>query len=132
MTSGSDFSGNGRSAGQRPDAVIGVNRYTADHATQVWLNPAAFNVTAVRTEKRYGNLGFNALVGPTAFTMDAGLHKTFIIADKQKLTFRLESFNTLNHTVFANPNGTFNNTNFGKSLSARSPRAYQLALKYNF
>ena len=132
VVSGSDFAGNGRSAGQRPDAVAGVDPYIKDHNTQIWLNPAAFSVIGPRTDKRFGNLGFNAVLGPSAFTMDAGLHKAFNITDKQKVTLRLESFNTLNHTVFANPNVTLNNTNFGKSLSARLPRAYQIALKYVF
>jgi hypothetical protein len=48
------------------------------------------------------------------------------------MTVRLESFNTLNHTVFSNPTAALNTVTFGKSLSARSPRAYQLAMKYVF
>jgi hypothetical protein len=132
VTSGSDLAGNGRSSGQRPDAVAGVDPYAEDLATQMWLNPAAFSVTAVRTKKRFGNLGYNALIGPSAFSMDAGLHKTFNLTERQKMTVRFESFNTLNHTVFNNPTATLNNVNFGRSLSARSPRAYQLALKYVF
>jgi hypothetical protein len=132
VTSGSDLAGNGRSSGQRPDAVSGVDPYLEDHTTQNWLNPAAFSVTAVRAQKRFGNLGYNALIGPSAFSMDAGLHKTFTVRERQKVTVRIESFNTLNHTVFANPTATVNNANFGKSLSARAPRAYQMAVKYVF
>jgi hypothetical protein len=112
--------------------VYGIDPYVEDHATQVWLNPAAFSVTAVRAQKRFGDLGYNALIGPSAFTMDAGLHKTFSLTERQKMTVRLESFNTLNHTVFSNPTAATNNVNFGKSLSARTPRAYQIALKYVF
>jgi hypothetical protein len=129
VTSGSDLAGNGRSSEQRPDAVYGIDPYLEDHATQNWLNPAAFSVTAVRAQKRFGNLGYNAVIGPSAFTMDAGLHKTFAVRGHQKLTVRIESFNTLNHTLFANPTAAVNNANFGKSMSARAPRAYQLALK---
>ncbi len=132
VTSGSDFVGNGRSAGQRPDAVAGVDPYLEDLSTQMWLNAAAFSVAAVKSDKRFGNLGYNALLGPSAFTMDSGLHKTFAVSDRQNVTFRLESFNTLNHTVFSNPTGAVNNANFGRILSARSPRAYQIALKYAF
>jgi hypothetical protein len=64
--------------------------------------------------------------------MDSGLHKSFSITDRQSLTFRLEAFNTLNHTQFSSPNTTLNNVNFGKILSAASPRLYQVALKYVF
>jgi hypothetical protein len=97
-----------------------------------WLTPSAFSITAVQAQKRFGNLGFYALNGPSAFTMDSGLHKSFSITDRQSLTFRLEAFNTLNHTQFSSPNTTLNNVNFGKILSAASPRLYQVALKYVF
>jgi hypothetical protein len=131
VTSGADNAGNGRSAGQRPDAT-GLDPYIRNHDTQQWLNPAAFSVTAVKADKRFGNLGYNALIGPSAFTMDTGLHKAFAVHEQQKVTLRIESFNTLNHTVFNNPTAAVNNANFGKSLGARSPRAYQLAVKYVF
>uniref|UniRef100_Q02CK8 TonB-dependent receptor, plug n=1 Tax=Solibacter usitatus (strain Ellin6076) TaxID=234267 RepID=Q02CK8_SOLUE len=132
VTSGADLAGNGRNSGQRPDAVAGIDPYAEDHATQTWLNPAAFSVVAVKAEKRFGDLGYNALIGPSAFTMDAGLHKTFNLTERQKITVRLESFNALNHTVFNNPTAATNNVNFGRALSAHTPRAYQLALKYVF
>jgi outer membrane receptor protein involved in Fe transport len=132
VTSGADYVGNGRSAGQRPDAVSGIDPYVRDHDTQVWLNPSAFSVAAARTLHRFGDLGYNALLGPAAFSMDTGLHKTFNVSEGQRLTLRLESFNTLNHTVLNNPTAATNNVNFGKILSARSPRAYQIALKYTF
>ncbi|MBV9082273.1 MAG: hypothetical protein JOZ62_06345 [Acidobacteriaceae bacterium] len=54
------------------------------------------------------------------------------MTERQQLTFRLESFNTLNHTVFNSPVASVNNTNFGRILSTKSPRAYQIALKYTF
>jgi hypothetical protein len=132
VVSGSDFVGNGRSAGQRPDLVFGVDPYVEEPTIQRWLNSAAFATASLRTQKQFGNLGFNALNGPSAFTMDSGLHKSFPIAERQQLTLRIEAFNTLNHTVFSNPNGTLNNANFGQILSARAPRAYQIALKYVF
>jgi hypothetical protein len=133
LTSGSDFTLNGRSAGQRPDAVSGIDPYNQNIDSLVWLNPAAFSVTAVKAEKRFGNLGFDALVGPHAFTMDTGLHKTFSISERQKMTVRLESFNTLNHPVFSSPVATYNNANFTMiTTTTGSPRAYQVALKYAF
>jgi hypothetical protein len=132
VTSGSDYYGNGRSSGQRPDAVSGVAPYLRNLDTQMWLNSAGFSTAAVKSQKRFGNLGYNALRGPRAFTLDSGLHKTFTLAEGQKLTFRLESFNSLNHTVFSNPTASMSNANFGKILTAKSPRAFQLALKYVF
>ncbi len=132
VVSGNDYVGNGRSAGQRPDDVVTVDPYLENLNTQIWLNAAAFSITAVKAQARFGNLGFDSLLGPSAFTLDSGLHKTFNITEKQHLIFRLEAFNTLNHTTFGNPNTTLNNTSFGLITSAGSPRAYQIALKYVF
>ncbi len=132
VVSGNDYYGNGRSAGQRPDAVAGIDPYIETLGNQTWLNPAAFSVAAVAAQKRFGDLGFDALTGPRAFTLDAGLHKTFSISERQKLTFRLEAFNALNHPVFSNPVATLNNPNFGKITGVGSPRLYQVAFKYVF
>lgn len=132
VTTGSDLVGTGRASGQRPDVVAGIDPYVATLDPLMWLNPAAFSIAGNKAEHRYGDLGYNALLGPSAFTMDSSLHKTFNLSERQRLIFRLESFNTLNHTVFHNPNTTLNNANFGEILSAGSARAYQLALKYEF
>jgi hypothetical protein len=132
VVSGSDFYGNGRSAGQRPDDVPTVDPYVENVGALIWLTPTAFSTTAVKAQKRFGNLGYMALLGPTAFTMDTGLHKTFNMTERQRITLRLEVFNVLNHVTFGNPNTTLNNTLFGLITSAGSPRAFQVALKYVF
>lgn len=132
VVSGSDFVGNGRASGQRPNDVPTIDPYIENLSTVTWLNPAAFSTAVLKSQKLFGNLGFNALLGPTVFTLDAGLHKTFNITESQKVTFRLEAFNALNHLTFGNPNATLNNTLFGLFTSAGAPRAFQLALKYVF
>jgi hypothetical protein len=132
VTTGNDYVGNGRSAGQRPDAVAGMDPYVRDHATQVGLNPAAFSITAVKAQKRFGNLGFYPLTGPSAFNIDAGLHKTFPLHEQHQLTFRLESFNTLNHTQLSNPTTAMNSPQFGIITGTGSQRLFQVAIKYGF
>jgi len=133
VTSGGDFVGNGRSGGQRPDAVAGVDPYLSVGPGLMYLNPAAFSTVAVKAQKRFGDLGFDALWGPSQFTMDTGLHKTFDITERQHLTFRLEAFNTLNHQPFGNPVAALNNVQFGLFTGTSvSPRTLQLALKYAF
>ncbi len=135
VLSGNDYVGNGRSTGQRPDAVGGVDPYLdmSNTTNLMYLNPAAFSIAAVKAQKRFGNLGFDALWGPTQFTMDTGLHKSFRVTEKQSLTFRLEAFNTLNHQPFSNPVATLNNAQFGQFTGTSvAARVVQLALKYAF
>jgi hypothetical protein len=53
--------------------------------------------------RHYGNLGRNALVGPTYKQWDFVLYKNTAISEHVKLQLRAEFFNLLNHPNFANP-----------------------------
>jgi hypothetical protein len=130
VLTGSDVVGNGRSDGQRPDVVLGVNPYIRQGV--VWLSAAAFTTVNTRAEKRFGYLGFNALRGTSALILNAALHKTVPITERQRITFRLETFNMLNHPNMGNPVVTFSSPNFGKIQTASGNRNVQLAVKYSF
>ena len=132
VLSGTDLVGNGYVDGQRPDLAGGVSPYIRDTNTLVWLNAAAFDIVTPKRERRYGNLGYNALRGASGFSFDAALHKTFTIREGHRLTFRFEMFNALNHKVLNSPNANASNPNFGQILGASDGRNIQLALKYIF
>jgi hypothetical protein len=132
---GRDVVGNGQGGPQRPDAVQGVDPrlYTADRL--VWLTSAAYNVAGVTRDKRFGDLGFNTARGPGAFNWDLAIHKIFSITESQKLMFRFEMFNWLNHFTPGNPSTTLTDPNFGIITSAAAnttARNIQFALKYTF
>jgi hypothetical protein len=117
---------------QRPDAVPGVNPYNENLGALQWLNPAAFDSKTPAAQLRYGNLGYNTLRGPSRFTFDLALHKTFNVRERQTLTFRAEAFNALNHPIFNLPNSRLSSPTFGQITSAGDGRNIQLALKYAF
>lgn len=94
-----------------------------------WFNTAAFAVNAIGT---YGNSGRNNLTGPGVAALDLGLLKRFPIRERMDLQYRAELFNFLNHPNFANPIATVTNVNFGKILSAASPRVIQMSLRFAF
>src|ERR1700682_5773055 len=100
------------------------------HTVACWFNTSAFALPAAFT---FGNLGRNTLRGQRHQILDMSLFRSFPFAEKRKLEFRAEAFNILNHPTLGNPNGTFNNANFGKITSTRSTeRQLQLALKLIF
>jgi hypothetical protein len=81
----------------------------------------------------------NVAVGPGFFNMDMGVSKSFTMpwSEKQRLKFRWDSFNTLNHPNFAGPaSPTLSNTaQFGVITSiatGSAPRVMQYALRYEF
>jgi hypothetical protein len=98
-----------------------------------------------------GPVGFtvgsrNNLRGPSAFSMDLGLGKTFpIYQDKVHMKFRADAFNVLNHPTFSlptasgGPNGSAGGVNditngaFGQITSTTSTaRVMQFALRLEF
>jgi hypothetical protein len=125
-TSGVDNSLTG--VGQDRPNVVG-NPYVRDTNSQVWLNANSFVANAPGT---YGNLGFNALLGPRFFDIDSALSRTFPIHETHGLELRFEFFNTLNHTNFSNPVSNLHSSTFGEILAASDPRILQFALKYTF
>jgi hypothetical protein len=99
-----------------------------------WFNPAVFAAPAAGT---WGNLPFNALVGPGRQNWNLSLFKEFILSESRgsRIEFRAESFNTWNHTQFGGPgqNGgistNLGSSNFGAVTAAWDPRVFQLGLK---
>ena len=105
--------------------------------SRVWVNRAAF---ANATAGTIGNLGRNVFSGPGFFSIDPSLFKEFVITERFKAQFRVEVFNVLNWTNYANPTVTFNSGSFGTITNTRNgsgapglgfgePRNAQLALK---
>ena len=132
VTAGDDLLESGRSAANRPDLVPGVDPYLKNTNALTWLNLAAFDVRTPDAQNRFGTLGYNVYRGPSAFTYDAALHKTFALSERQSLNFRFEMFNALNHPVLGNPVANVSNANFGKIQTASGGRNIQFALKYLF
>jgi hypothetical protein len=125
-TSGVDNSLTG--VGQDRPNVIG-DPYVRNLSTLVWATPLAFQTNA---QAKFGNAGYNSLIGPGLFGMDANISKAFHVTERHQLQIRFEFFNLLNHTNFGNPVSTLNSANFGKIQGAADPRILQFAAKYAF
>jgi hypothetical protein len=110
-----------------PDDVAG------GRTVQQYFNTTAFRANAPFT---YGNLGRNALLGPTHENIDFSLMKrtTLFTASDQPfdLQFRWELFNAFNHSNFGFPGGTLGNPTFGQLTSAAPARKMQFGLKLIF
>ena len=89
---------------QRPNLVPGapVILPNWDPATG-YLNPTAFRQPADST---FGNLGRNAIFGPSFANVDFSISKTTKLTERLGLQLRWEIFNIFNRADFALPNGT--------------------------
>ena len=73
--------------------------------------------------------------GPGVENFDIALSTSVKIDDARSLQFRLETFNTFNHSQFFGPaavNGGITSSAFGQIVSSASPRLVQVAVKLRF
>jgi len=108
-----------------------------------WFNTAAFTQPAFGV---YGNTGRNILTQPGINNWDIGMGKTFQFTERVGFQFRVETFNTFNHTQYGiDPitqaaggpgqnavDATLGDVNFGKVTSARPGRVIQFGGKISF
>jgi hypothetical protein len=96
-----------------------------------WFNTAAFAANAPGT---FGLLGRNTGVGPGYADLDLSIFKSFPMpfAERHRLEFRLECFNSLNRVNLGNPSTSYTSSLFGRITGANDPRILQLGLRYSF
>ena len=118
----------------RPDRISKV-KYpkTAKH----WFDASAFAAPlpawAGSTTQGFGTAGKDSVLGPGRFNFNTSVYKNFAIHENVKFQFRVESFNTFNHTQFnAVANSYAPGNNFGQITSTYDPRVLQLGGKLSF
>ena len=141
ITSGRDGALTGV-ASQRPNQIL-ANPYLdrSSRPLTQYFNPAAF---APPPSGTYGNMGRSNVKGPGMWQFDLALSRMFNFRESQRIEFRAEAYNVLNHFQPASPAplsgppastvGTnINSANtFGLIRTAADPRIVQFALKYVF
>ena len=73
--------------------------------------------------------------GPGMFNSDIALLRSVRLSEGKSMQFRLETFNTFNHTQFFGPaavSGNIDSDLFGQVIKASPPRLMQLAVKFSF
>jgi len=94
-----------------------------------YLNPAAY---AAPLQGQWGNAGRNSITGPSQFSLNASLARTFRLNDRFNLDFRIDSKNALNHVTFTGWDTTINSAQFGLPASANEMRSMQTTLRLRF
>jgi len=108
-----------------PGCVAPTQTRTAAH----WFNPCAFVEAATGS---FGNEGRNAIQGPGYSNWDFAALKDITLTERDRLQFRAELFNFLNHTNLRLPESDIQSPNIGAIQQDVSPRVIQLALKFLF
>ena len=131
-TQETDSSNTGTQGYTLPDRIANGNLPSGQRSLYQYFNVAAFADAANYT---FGNSGYNVLIGPGLVNLDLGVRKIFSITERQKVEFRSEFYNALNHPNFGLPNGDIDAgpgaAGTITSLNG-SMRVIQFALKYRF
>ncbi|HEV2420025.1 MAG TPA: carboxypeptidase-like regulatory domain-containing protein [Terriglobia bacterium] len=132
----------------RPNRVAGVpvnigdpRNYNINGQSNYWFNPAAFSMAAPGTG--IGNSSRNPIYSPGINNFDIGLYKDIHFTESKYIELRFETYNTFNHTQFAQGNyepsnniggvvSDINDPRFGRVIVANSPRVIQLSGKIYF
>jgi hypothetical protein len=122
------------------DPFAGFSPAIANSRAIQYIAKAAFANPAAGT---FGNIGRNAIYGPGFGSVDFSVFKKTTIKERITAEFRVEIFNLLNRTNYANPNTTFSSSSFGQITATRNggsapglgfgePRNTQLGLRVVF
>ena len=91
------------------------------------------DVEAAPVAGEWGDAGRNSIRGPSQFTFNASLQRSFRLKDRYNLDLRVDSTNLLNHVVFNSWNATLNpslnNPLFGLPTAANAMRSLQTTLR---
>jgi hypothetical protein len=87
---------------------------------------------ALPAQFTFGSASRNLLRGPKFVNTDLSLMKNVILGGGATFQIRVEMFNIFNNVNWGNPNGVFDNANFGRITSAGGMRQVQLGGKVLF
>ncbi len=93
------------------------------------LNAAAY---VAPTAGQWGSAGRYSITGPSQFSLDASLARTFRPSARFYLDVTLDATNLLNHAVFTGWNTTVNSTQFGLPVAANPMRSVELRMRLRF
>jgi hypothetical protein len=110
----------------RPD-VSGAPLYAAPPG--LFLNPAAYKAPA---PGQWGNAGRDSIVGPSVFSLNGSIGRSFQLENRYNLDLRLDSTNLLNKVTFAGWNTIANSAQFGLPAAANSMRNMLLTMNLRF
>jgi hypothetical protein len=135
--------GFGSGSGGRTAANLGKVPYfnVASFQKPVNVNQNTFitgTTTPVAALNLIGNTprtGAFGLRNPAQWDIDSGLRRSIPLHREMAFVIEVDAFNIINHTLFANPSGTWSagSTSFGTiSGASNKPRSFELAGHFNF
>jgi hypothetical protein len=94
-----------------------------------YANPAAYGAPAAGA---WGTAGRNSIVGPSQFSLNAGIRRTFPWGDRLNVEWGLDATNILNRVTYAGVNMVVGSPQFGQPTRTNTMRKVQSVLRLRF
>jgi hypothetical protein len=94
-----------------------------------YLNPAAYTLPP---SGQWGDAGRNSATGPTQFTFNAGVTRTFQFTERVSFDWRLDAANVLNRETYTGVNAILGGPQFGLPSLTNTPRKIQSTMRLRF
>ena len=118
-------------AASRPNLVGDPN--AGPHTVDEWMSRSAFERLNIQTQAgQFGTAGRNIVRSPGYANLDLSLVRDVPLPHGTRLQLRAEAFNVTNHVNLGLPVADLNSPNFGRIISAGSPRLLQFGVKLMF
>jgi hypothetical protein len=108
-------------------SLTGASIYGGQNGAHI--NSAAFAAPAAGA---WGSAGRNSVTGPSQFSLDGGMQRTFRPSKHFYLDTRVEATNLLNHVVFNSWNTTLDSAQFGLPVAPSQMRSMQVTMRVRF
>jgi hypothetical protein len=102
---------------------------STDAPSGYYLNPAAYTAPAAG---QWGNAGRNSARGPSQFSLNAGITRTFPWGNRINLDYRIDATNVLNRVTYTGVNTLIGSPQFGLPNDTNQMRRIQTSLRVRF
>jgi outer membrane receptor protein involved in Fe transport len=93
------------------------------------MNPAAYGAPAAG---EWGDVGRNSERGPSQFSLNAAVGRTFRWGERFNIDWRIDANNVLNRQVYTSVNTIIGNPQFGLPNGINQARTIQSSLRVRF
>jgi hypothetical protein len=93
-----------------------------------------FNIGAFTLPQpgQWGNAGRDTITGPTQFSLNGSLGRTFRVTERKSIDLRFDATNALNHVTFSSFNTTIGSNNLGLLSGPSNMRSMTATLRFRF
>ena len=95
----------------------------------LFLNPAAYTAPA---PGQWGDAGRDSIVGPTIFSLNASIGRTFRLGSRLFADWQMNATNVLNNVTYTSWNTTVTSPLFGLPNQANTMRKLQTSVRVRF